>query len=134
MDGVYQTMFSEFVNFDEASAALCIVALHLIAGPAVKTTTMGGVYYTMFPERVTFDEASAACARLPNGTLAILDDRPSLDEAYRSLLQTLPTQTAVQSAWIGAVGVNTMFNPDAPNHTGLASQPKGEPLFLPVLL
>jgi hypothetical protein len=86
---------------------------------------MDGVYYTLFPERVTFDEASAACSRLPNGTLAILDDRPSLDEAYRSLLQTLPTQTAVQSAWIGAVGVNTMFNPAAPNHTGLASQPGG---------
>jgi hypothetical protein len=86
---------------------------------------MDGVHYTLFPERVTFDEASAACSRLPNGTLAILDDRPSIDEAYRSLLQTLPTQTAVQSAWVGAVGVNTMFNPAAANHTGLASQPGG---------
>jgi hypothetical protein len=96
----------------------------------VKTTSIDDVHYTLFPERVTFDEATAACARLPNGTLAILEDRHSLDEAYRSLLQTLPTQTAVQSAWIGAVGVNTLFNPAAPNHTGLASQPGGE-LLLP---
>eukprot|EP00882_Tetradesmus_deserticola_P003769 GHRQ01003984.1.p1 GENE.GHRQ01003984.1~~GHRQ01003984.1.p1 ORF type:complete len:373 (+),score=109.27 GHRQ01003984.1:217-1335(+) len=99
--------------------------LGLILSPAVKTVQNDGVFYTLFPERVTFDEASSACARLPNGSLAILDDRPELDEAYRSLLQTLPTQTAVQSAWVGAVGVNTLFNPAAPNHTQLASQPGG---------
>lgn len=94
-------------------------------GPAIKTISLNNSYYTVYPERVTWTEANATCGKLPNGRLAILDSRIDLDTVYRQLLTTLPSQTAVTSAWVGAAGVNTQYNPAAPNHTSLAAQPGG---------
>jgi hypothetical protein len=73
-----------------------------------------GSYYTVYPERVTWLEAAATCAQLPQGQLAVLDSQGLLDAVARDLLATLPFQTAVRSAWVGATGNNTAYNPAAP--------------------
>jgi hypothetical protein len=72
-----------------------------------------GPYLTVFPERVTWDQARRTCSSLPGGRLAILDSRTALDTAYHSLLNTLASQTAVRSAWVGAAGNNTAYDPAA---------------------
>jgi hypothetical protein len=81
------------------------------AGPAVQTVQYGSSYFTVFPERVTWQQANASCAQLPGGRLAVLNSRQALNTVYRSLLTTLPSQTAVRSAWVGAVGRNTNYKP-----------------------
>lgn len=74
----------------------------------------------MYPERVTWSEAAATCKQLPGGQLAILDSQALIDKVSRDLLDTLPFQTAVRSAWVGATGNNTAFNPAAATISDLA--------------
>lgn len=78
-----------------------------------------------FPERVTWDEAGAACARLPGGRLAIIHSRTALDAISQQLLSTLPVQTAVRSAWVGASGPNTAHDPAAPPLPNATTQAPG---------
>jgi hypothetical protein len=105
------------------------VCLLLSAGPAVHTVSLGSSYFTVFPERVTWQQANASCSLLPGGRLAVLDTRQALDLVYRSLLTTLPSQTAVRSAWVGATGNNTAYDPGSPAMTGInaATSPNGTP-------
>lgn len=72
-----------------------------------------------------WSEASATCRKLPNGQLAILDSQGLIDRVSQDLLATLPFQTGVRSAWVGAKGNNTAFNPDAPNVTDMAAEAQG---------
>lgn len=76
----------------------------------------------MYPERVTWAEAEATCQQLPGGKLAVLDSQGLLNEVSKSLLETLPFQTGIRSAWVGVTGNNSNFNPAAPNMTALAAQ------------
>jgi hypothetical protein len=92
----------------------------LHAGPSIKTINHNGRFYTVFPERVTYAEAAATCRALPGGSLAALPDRATVDAVNRGLLNTLPIATAVKSAWIGAIGNNTQYDPAAPNLTAAA--------------
>jgi hypothetical protein len=94
----------------------------LCSGPSIKTIEQGGSYYTVYPERVTWSEAAAACKQLPGGQLAILDSQGLVDTISRYLLDTLPFQTAVRSAWVGAGGNNTAYDPAAPQISDLAAE------------
>lgn len=91
------------------------------AGPSIKTIQQGSTYFTVYPERVLWSEAAATCKQLPGGQLAILDSQGLVDKVSRDLLDTLPFQTAVRSAWVGATGNNTAFNPAAPNISEMAN-------------
>ena len=93
-----------------------------VAGPSIKTIDSAGSFYTVYPERVTWSEAAATCRRLPGGRLAILDSQGLIDKISQDLLATLPFQTAVRSAWVGATGNNTAFNPNALNVTDLVHE------------
>lgn len=98
-----------------ASESCCSVAASAAASdPSIKTMQYAGSYYTVYPERVTWSEAAATCDQLPQGQLAVLDSQALLDAVARDLLATLPFQTAVRSAWVGATGNNTAYNPAAP--------------------
>lgn len=91
------------------------------AGPSVKTIQFSGSFFTVYPERVTWTEAARTCQQLPNGKLAILGSQGLVEAVSRDLLDTLPFQTAVRSAWVGAKGSNTAYRPDAPNITLLTA-------------
>ena len=90
------------------------------AGPSIKTITHNGRYYTVYPERVPYSEAVATCRSLPGGSLATLSDRAAVDAINQGLLNTIPIQTAVISAWVGARGNNAQYDPNAPNITATA--------------
>ena len=58
---------------------------------------------------------------MPGGSLATLPSTAALDAINQGLLTTLPIQTAIRSAWVGAIGNNTQYNPTAPNSTAQAA-------------
>eukprot|EP00775_Hariotina_reticulata_P004239 gene4239-4489_t len=75
-----------------------------------------------FPERVSWAEARASCTALTNGTLATPRTREQVARINQQLLSTLPSQTAVRSAWIGATGVNAQYKPNASASTRSTQQ------------
>lgn len=122
------------MDFTESHLCVCCAAqvtcfsslndwryLGLVLSPSIKTIQFSGRYFTVYPERVTWSEAAATCKQLPNGQLAILDSQGLLDTVSRDLLDTLPFQTGVRSAWVGLTGTNSAYNPSAANMSALTA-------------